>query len=309
VSQVGRSTGVTDDSSSKDNNHLDLLSILQHKVIFVKRKTGFLSYKDDPKGYRSILSRSYPKDSHLHYHNNSSQQQLATSDRNQKHNRDFISAFSADPSILAFAQLFCTTSHSSTNNNHHDASGFYTSVLYECLTQEKPEMVGTYLSLYHTVNNMCSEPNPLAMSNVKLIMAFYSSNTNALWQQQHSPLISLSFLETLRNAIEKTFSDLQMKSYWPQFLQGTGNEGITANRSVSMKDRLFRCYLCFSGIPHALAIVKHAATGAGVAILEDEDLLYPWVALALLKTNNSACSTEAIQEITKLCVKLSSHHK
>lgn len=84
--------------------------------------------------------------------------------RNRRSLENFIKSFSADPLILAFANHLCrppSFSYSPSSNNNKergtdetsDAASlatFCTSVLYECLTQDKPEILQTYLSIYQT---------------------------------------------------------------------------------------------------------------------------------------------------------------
>src|SRR5687768_6675652 len=88
------------------------MSILRKKIIFVKRKTGFLSYNEDPKGFRTILSTTYPKNySHLQstLQTSNSISITATNERKQKNHKEFISSFSDGPTILSFTQLFCSS--------------------------------------------------------------------------------------------------------------------------------------------------------------------------------------------------------
>ena len=47
------------------NNPEHLRILASRGVIYVKRKTGYLSYNQDPMGLRSILSRSVPKSATL----------------------------------------------------------------------------------------------------------------------------------------------------------------------------------------------------------------------------------------------------
>jgi hypothetical protein len=63
VSLVGAQDAVGFRQTNPD--HLRALS--QGRVIFVKRKTGFLTYDQDPKGLRSVLSRSFPKGARLSF--------------------------------------------------------------------------------------------------------------------------------------------------------------------------------------------------------------------------------------------------
>jgi hypothetical protein len=44
-----------------DPQHAVHRSVLDGLVVYVKRKTGHLPYEQDPRGLRSIVSRTFPK--------------------------------------------------------------------------------------------------------------------------------------------------------------------------------------------------------------------------------------------------------
>lgn len=67
------------------------------RVIYVKRKTGYLLYEQDPKGMQSIMSRSFPKSQNMYV----DQQSV------QRKQTEFVESFSGDSNMLAFAQEFC----------------------------------------------------------------------------------------------------------------------------------------------------------------------------------------------------------
>jgi anaphase-promoting complex subunit 1 len=65
---------------------------------------------------------------------------------------ELLSAFSADPSMLAFAQHFCAALQS-----YPEARAFSTfcsTILHECVASEKPAIVRTYLELYTSVHRV-----------------------------------------------------------------------------------------------------------------------------------------------------------
>ncbi|EDO40201.1 predicted protein [Nematostella vectensis] len=55
-------------------------------TVFVKRRAGYLSYADDPKGYRNLLARTFPE---------------------QSDKTDVVRSFSSEPQMVTFAGLFC----------------------------------------------------------------------------------------------------------------------------------------------------------------------------------------------------------
>ena len=94
-----------------DENLMHAQVITQRRILYVKRKTGFLMFDhQDPKGLQGILSRpSFPKPQQQDTtkndsgrKNNNSNNPQRSSERNKA---EFLRSFSADPNILAFAQL------------------------------------------------------------------------------------------------------------------------------------------------------------------------------------------------------------
>ncbi|KAK3245121.1 hypothetical protein CYMTET_45294 [Cymbomonas tetramitiformis] len=80
-----------------------LSALLRCGTLYVKRKLGALPYAEDPIGSRSLLSRAF--------HTRGSHTPAATvvSDGDvDKHKFEMMNAFSADPSILGFAEHFCS---------------------------------------------------------------------------------------------------------------------------------------------------------------------------------------------------------
>ena len=90
-------------------------------VILVKRKVASRAYGDDPIGRRSLLSRTLQKvrwaqttSSFFHMGFLKSRfvylffQNLKDDSDGDKEVDKLVSTFSADPSLLAFAQFFCT---------------------------------------------------------------------------------------------------------------------------------------------------------------------------------------------------------
>ena len=135
--------------------HRRLLSSAQ--IVYVKRKTGHISYAQDPRGLRSIIARSVPGLTDL------------GAGRDEHSTAEFVQCFSEDPNMLAFARLFCSrmhddglgfapngASHSSVSDEHVP---FCTNVLHECLAHDKPEILATYLSIYFHLRQLDAKPD------------------------------------------------------------------------------------------------------------------------------------------------------
>ena len=110
-------------------------------IIFVKRKIGMLPYPDDPNGSRSLLARAFDKGS-------TAAQAM-----------ELVGTFSSDPSLLGFANELCgagTPPGEAGRGAWANATGaaaeelrvFCRSALYECVTQEKADLLPSYLALY-----------------------------------------------------------------------------------------------------------------------------------------------------------------
>ena len=108
-------------------------------TLFVKRKTGYLSYLQDPTGCRSILSRTMP----------SSRKRRDEDELAVRNKTEFFQSFSADPHKLAFSQFFCSDffQEGRERGEGEDAS-FFGNALYECLTKERVDLLDLYVELY-----------------------------------------------------------------------------------------------------------------------------------------------------------------
>lgn len=263
----------------------------EKRVIFVKRKTGYLHYRDDPKGLRSILSRSFPQGSkrpmlpsRLFSQPGSFpclKQPISVDmeDRSERNrlNLEFISSFSDDPHILAFANHFC--SDTDDDDQKAGVSEFCTSVLYECLTREKPEMLRTYLSIYQLLQQLPVQETSLGLWNLVLVQAYYkgvsSSKLSADWTSE--PLLQPEFLASVDLAVGKFFASLNFAENLtdyvldgfaavrpdvipvPSATLSSPSSSVSASVSsssftTSPSSRLFGGYLIFHEIPNPINI-------------------------------------------------------
>lgn len=127
----------------------------ERRIIYVKRKTGYLPYADDPHGVRSILARPFPKD--------------GTERNSAGMKAEFVRAFSADPNVLAFVTHFCGAG----GRSSAVGAPSHTGLLYECLTRNKPEMLSVYMSLSQIVRDLPHARSCEGLWNLKLLFAYY----------------------------------------------------------------------------------------------------------------------------------------
>lgn len=165
----------------------ELASLLAYKVLCVKRKVGHLSYGNDHRGVSSLLAR--PK---------------RTSDKSVIL-KDF-------PELLAFAQNFCVQGVGS-SSEEKEFTDFCRTVLYDCLAEEKPELIYTFIELYQATRSMPHDTNsPLHARNFSLISTFYDRRL-PLQDTASKPLIPPSFLASIQARLEASFDDSELAAY------------------------------------------------------------------------------------------------
>ena len=94
--------------------------------------------------------------------------------------------FQEDPTLLTFAKFLSLLSFRS------DLGEFLPAVLYECLTKEKYEVVGTYLAIYDALRGLSSTKKSYSlhgMWNLKLLVAYYRGLTRLRFSFNMQPLI------------------------------------------------------------------------------------------------------------------------
>lgn len=140
-------------SAGKESRHRD--SLLRNQTVYVKRRTAFLSYIEDPRGSRSLFVRSGPSSSDsaiLDFPEAIQVKEMPGGDISE-----FITSFSNNIEFLAFADYMCRRS---SNNNGINGGGevdedemlfhsYCYSALLDCIMQDKPQMLKMHLLLYH----------------------------------------------------------------------------------------------------------------------------------------------------------------
>ena len=130
---------------------------LKSGFLYVKKRAGFLEYKDDPEGKINTLGRG---------------------DRFTTSISDTIKTFSKDESILLFAEKFCAA------HNHTSSAGveFCKEQLLTCLLEERAQYLPFYTTLHKTFSSFVESPDPVHAENIRLIVTFYEGKrqTNLL---------------------------------------------------------------------------------------------------------------------------------
>ncbi|XP_048585959.1 anaphase-promoting complex subunit 1 isoform X2 [Nematostella vectensis] len=153
-------------------------------TVFVKRRAGYLSYADDPKGYRNLLARTFPE---------------------QSDKTDVVRSFSSEPQMVTFAGLFCDV-HSVCRKEKQQAA-FIGAVLHECITDEKPGAIGLYMAIKQAVESVEAHKDPMALWELKLVLSFYGNafaKIIAHFGKDVKPLLSEDFVTQCKACLDKT---------------------------------------------------------------------------------------------------------
>ncbi|EYU26801.1 hypothetical protein ABFS82_06G140000 [Erythranthe guttata] len=220
--------------NSGDKNHP-----FNSGVLYVKRKVGSCSYVDDPIGSQSLLSRAMHKMSATTQPKSCSPSTECTGEVTVD---QLVSTFSSDPSLIAFAQLFCDSS--SSTRSELDFQEFCLQVLFECVSKDRPAMLQVYLSLYATIGYMvdsfvsdtCTSSDTLSLSSLKIAVAYNEAVSNGRLTNLRGGIVQVAFLGSLKKRIEDILNSCpdmnsQLCAYitsgeWP-----TNNNNNNANKS------------------------------------------------------------------------------
>ncbi|KAH9830809.1 uncharacterized protein C8Q71DRAFT_716467 [Rhodofomes roseus] len=146
-------------------------TLLRSQTLYVKRRTAFLNYREDPKGSRSLFVRS-----------GSSTGDAATLEFPQLTNfkthpagdlHQFISSYSNDVLFLAFADQFCR------DDGETDAEkllqAYCHASLFDSILQDKSQMIQAHLTLYQLRHlSPDSQYFNLRMQDLRLATDFYN---------------------------------------------------------------------------------------------------------------------------------------
>lgn len=130
---------------------------VKNSTLWVKRKTGHLSYAEDPRGIRSIFTRSKSEAGSAVIDFGETTRWLSPSTTGL---RDFVSSFTTgEGSGRRLVNALCVTNRDQPGDTTGDSAGvgprapsafeaFSASVLLECLTRDKPDVAHAYLELF-----------------------------------------------------------------------------------------------------------------------------------------------------------------
>ncbi|XP_019518433.1 PREDICTED: anaphase-promoting complex subunit 1 isoform X3 [Hipposideros armiger] len=215
---------------SKGTQHLKSI-LSKDGVLYVKLRAGQLSYKEDPMGWQSLLAQT-------------------VANRNSEARAfkpETISAFTSDLALLSFAEYFCKPTVSM--GQKQEILDLFSSVLYECVTQETPEMLPVYVAMDQAVRRLgraeMSETSELWQ--IKLVLEFFSSRSHQERLQKHPRrglFMSSEFLPVVKCAIDNALD---------RWLQAGGDACVHAYLSGQPWDEsqlsMLACFLVYHSVP------------------------------------------------------------
>ncbi|KIJ60441.1 hypothetical protein HYDPIDRAFT_43294 [Hydnomerulius pinastri MD-312] len=253
-------------------------SLLRNQTLYVKRRTAFLSYTEDPRGSRSLFVRS-----------GSSAGDAATLDFPQLIDAKahpasdlthFISSFSNDTLFLAFADYF-----SRDDGETPEERIFHTychATLLDSILQDKMETLQSHLTLYQYRTQPQSTAHfHLRLQDLRFAADFYSKVYDRRFsgRAEHNPrppLIRENTVSGALQALDKRLAEVQAHPKFSKALSRYARGELVADTSESDPDstsessvpgelsRWLAWYLMRNGVPSAslLVILRQLARDA-----------------------------------------------
>ncbi|CAA2984556.1 anaphase-promoting complex subunit 1 [Olea europaea subsp. europaea] len=278
--------------SSGDKNHP-----FNSGVLYVKRKVGSSSYVDDPTGCQSLLSRAIHKMSDLTQlqPRTPSTQCIGAVTVDQ-----LVSTFSSDPSLIAFAQLFCDPSSNSISDL--DFQEFCLQVLFECVSKDRPALLQVYLSLYTTIGCMVdlvtgtyNSGDSLFLSSLKIAVAYNEALLSGKLTSSGGEIVQSAFLGALRKRVEEILNfSLDSRTDFSAYIKS--GKWPTEDSQGKMHGMILSWYLQWYSVPSALDIKRAADKIKRIKIRSSVPLLrlvFPTTHITTIdRINNVWCSSE-----------------
>ncbi|XP_038980234.1 anaphase-promoting complex subunit 1 isoform X2 [Phoenix dactylifera] len=185
-------------------------------LLYIKRKVGSCSYVDDPIGCQSLLSRAMHKVCHASELCSPTTEIDSNCEPGSFKVDQLVGTFSADPSLIAFAQLCCDSYWN--NRSDADFQEFCSQVLFECVSKDRPALLQVYLSLYTMIGSMWEQvksgalvfQDSLFLSSLKLALAYNEALISGKLSCNGSGIIQLTFMESIRKRIEEILANSKM---------------------------------------------------------------------------------------------------
>lgn len=256
------------------------MSFLKNQTLYVKRRTAFLSYTEDPRGSRSLFVRS-----------GSSAGDAATLDFPQLTDAKahpasdlthFISSFSNDTLFLTFADYFSRDDGETPEERTFHA--YCHAALLDSILQDKMETLQSHLTLYqYRTQPQTTSHFHLRLQDLRFAVDFYSKVFDRRFsgRAENNPRPPLIRENTVSGALQALDERLGKVQNHPDFIRALGHYArgepvldATAPQSESAPEppgsgevsRWLAWYLVRNGVPSAslLVILRQLAREAHV---------------------------------------------
>ncbi|KAM8947728.1 anaphase-promoting complex subunit 1 isoform 2-T2 [Pelodytes ibericus] len=213
-------------------------------VLYVKLRAGQLSYKEDPMGWRSLLAQTVT-------HRNSEARTFKP---------EAISAFTSDPALLSFAEYFCKPT--TDLGQKQEILDLFSSILYECVTQENPEMLPAYIAIDQAVRRLERKETreTFELWQIKLVLEFFSSRglqERMKMNPNRGLFMNSEFLPVMKCTIDNTLD---------QWLQAGGDVALhsyLAGQPVEDSQMsMLACFLVYHSVPAPKELSEVALEGS-----------------------------------------------
>ncbi|KIY65028.1 hypothetical protein CYLTODRAFT_380020 [Cylindrobasidium torrendii FP15055 ss-10] len=193
-------------------------ALIKNQTIFVKRRTAFLSYTEDPRGSRSLFVRSQASAGEAAILDNPQIQDEGSHPASDL--SEFITSFSNDPIYLAFAEHF--VDQPGANDDERLFFTYCHAALYDAILQGKQESLQGHLSLYQYRTMKMDDPHfQLRLQDLRFATDFYSKIFDRRFsgRAENNPRTPLMRDSTLVSALCALDAQLDAVRVDPEFMR------------------------------------------------------------------------------------------
>uniref|UniRef100_A0A672FMK0 Anaphase-promoting complex subunit 1 n=1 Tax=Salarias fasciatus TaxID=181472 RepID=A0A672FMK0_SALFA len=175
---------------SKETQNLKSI-LCRDGVLYVKLRAGQLPYKDDPQGWKSLVATTVS-------HRNSGFRAFKPED---------ISTFTSEPALISFAEFFCKATEEM--KQREDTLILFSAMLYECVTQECPEMLPTYIAIEQAVGALRRGDllQTFPLWQLRLVVDMWDGRMMRGATNHHDTLLTSMFLPVMKNSVDVILDD------------------------------------------------------------------------------------------------------
>ncbi|KAH9859030.1 hypothetical protein C2E23DRAFT_717409 [Lenzites betulinus] len=242
-------------------------SLLRSQTLFVKRRTAFLTYMEDPKGSRSLFVRSGSGTGDAATLDFPQATDVKTHPATDLH--DFIASSSNDPLFLAFADRLCGDDGETDTERLFQA--YCHSALLDCMLQDKAQSLQSLLTVFHfRIMSPKSVYFPLRLQDLRFAADFYSKVYDRKFSGRaennaRPPLVRETTLSGALHVLDGKLDALRDTELFKQFLasyaRGDGIPSFPEGSAEWAASRQMSWYLERNSVPAStlLSLLKDLA--------------------------------------------------